>query len=57
MAKSQLKRLEPIDREEYKILCYLRYRRRRAIQQQAIRVEVVIKNGQVRCRELIDNNK
>lgn len=53
--KPQLKRLERIDPEEYKILCYLRYQRRRAVGR-PLRVEIVVQDGRVKCRELVEGN-
>lgn len=49
--KPQLKRLERLDPEEYKLLSYLRNRRRRIIRG-AIRFEVLVQDGKLRCREV-----
>jgi len=54
--RPELKRLENVTTEEYKLLCYLRNRRRRVIER-AIRFEVVVRDGVVRCREIGEGKK
>jgi hypothetical protein len=47
--RPQLRRLEPIDRIEYRLLCYLRKQRRRALSQ-GLCFEVIIQGNKLNCR-------
>lgn len=54
--RPELKRLENVDKEEYKLLCYLRNRRRR-VMERAFRFEVVVRNGIVKCKDVAEGKK
>jgi len=51
--KCRLDRLEKVSIEEYKILCLVRNRRKVS---RSFRLELIIQDNRVKCREVVDKD-